>query len=62
MLFFIAHPKHGFVRAAYDEPTKSCAFTTSVRSALPFDSFKAADDFAKERKLGSWAILSNCIG
>ena len=61
MLFFIAHPKNGFVKSAYDKPTKSCSFTASIRSALPFESFEKADEFARERKLGSWAILANCI-
>lgn len=59
MLFFVAHQKKGFVRIVNDG---EFFFTVSVRMAHPFHSFDEADKFAKENKLGSWAILSNCIG
>lgn len=57
MLYFVCFPKGGFV-----ENLKGLC-TYDVRSALPFKTFKEADDFGREICRGSaYAILSNCIG
>jgi len=58
MLYFICFPQGGFVC----NDKGACCY--NVRHAKPFDSFKAADDFARDMVNGrlAYAILSNCVG
>lgn len=58
MLYFICFPNAGFV------VNKKGICSTNVREALPFTSFKEADDLARALVDGkiAYAILSNCVG
>jgi hypothetical protein len=57
MLYFICFPAYGFVE------TKKGKCTRDVRCALPFISFKEADDFGRNMaKNKPYAILTNCTG
>jgi len=58
MLYFICFPQGGFV--CDDKGTCS----HNVRHAKPFESFGAADTFARDLVNGkvAYAILANCVG
>lgn len=58
MLYFICFPKGGFVC----DDKGAC--THNIRYAKPFESFDAADDFARDLVVGkvAYAILANCVG
>jgi hypothetical protein len=57
MLYFLCFHNAGFVKDSQG------SYTNNVREALPFKSFKEADDFGRAIGLGNaYAVLANCGG